>query len=142
MIGVKRFTVSLPDKTFGQLEEIMNISEWPNRSQVISSLIRNEYLYLASLKNDELVAGSITLFYREDQRELLTKVSGIQRENIKEVINTTRILLEDNFIMEIIVVQGKVRRLEEIKKQFLQIKGVETGNLTLTTRILLPIQSK
>ncbi|MCD8166598.1 MAG: hypothetical protein LUE93_11095 [Bacteroides sp.] len=142
MIGVKRFTVSLPDQTFGQLEEIMDISEWQNRSQVIASLIRNEYLYLASLKNDELVAGSITLFYREDQRELLTKVSRIQWENIEEVINTTRVLLEDNFIMEIIVVQGKVRRLEEIKKQFLQIKGVETGNLPLTTRILPPIQSK
>jgi len=142
MIGVQRLTISLPDKTFDQLEEIMSSGEWKNRSQLISSLVRNEFINLTSNRSDDLMAGSITLFYREDQREILTKVSQIQRENIEEVISTTRVLLEDYYIMELIVVQGRIKKLEEIKKQFLQIKGVETGNLTLTSIILPPIQTK
>lgn len=142
MIGVQRLTISLTDKTFEQLEEIVKNGEWKNRSQIISSLIRNEFLNLKSKNGDDLMAGSITLFYREDQREILTKVSQIQRANIEEVISTNRVLLEDNYIMELIVVQGRINKLEEIKKQFLQIKGVETGNLTLTSIVLPPIQSK
>lgn len=142
MTGVQRVSISLPNNTLEQLEKIMSTGKWKNRSQIISSLIRNEYIRLTSLKSGDLMAGSITLFYREDQRELLTKVFQIQRENIKEVISTTRVLLEDNYIMELIVVQGKVKKLEEIKKQFLQIKGVEAGNLTLTNILLPPIQQK
>jgi len=142
MANVHRLTVSIPEKTFNQLEEIMSTGEWKNRSQVISSLVRNEYSNLTAKRTDDLMAGSITLFYREDQREILTKVSQTQRENIEEVISTNRVLLEDNYIMELIVVQGRIKKLEEIKKQFLQIKGVETGNLTLTSIILPPIQTK
>jgi len=142
MKGVQRLTISLPDKTFEQLEEIMSSGDWKNRSQIISSLVRNEYIKLTAQNSDDLMSGSITLFYREDQRDILTKVSQIQRENIEEVISTTRVLLEDNYIMELIVVQGRIIKLEEIKKQFLQIKGIETGNLTLSSIILPPIQTK
>lgn len=140
--GVQRLTISLPDNTFGQLEELVGFGEWKNRSQVISSLVRNEYISQKAKRTNDLMAGSITIFYREDQREILNNVSQIQRNNIDEVISTTRVLLEDNHIMELIVVQGRIKKLEEIKKQLLQIKGVETGNLTLTSVILPPIQTK
>jgi len=140
--GVQRLSISLPDKTFEQLEEMVDIGEWKNRSQTLSCLVRNEYLNQKKEQSNTIMAGSITIFYREDQREILQNVSQIERKNINEVISTTRILLERNYIMELLVVQGRIKKLNDIKTQLLKIKGVETGNLTLSSIVLPPIQTK
>ncbi len=142
MIGVTRLSVSLPDRTYDQLEEIIIKGKWKSRSQVIAQLVRAEYIELSSKQTNSIMAGSITLFYSEDHREILTHVSRIQRDNINEVISSNRILLEHNHVMEVLVVQGHISKLEQIQQQFLNIKGVETGKLTLTNTILPPIHTK
>lgn len=142
MKGVTRVTVSLPDNTYEQLEQLIESGNWKNRSQVISQLVRDEYLQQLSKVSDSIMAGSITLFYDESQREILTNVCQVQRENINEVISSNRVLLENNHIMEIMVVQGHVSKLVDIQQQLLNIKGVEAGKLALTSVILPPIQSK
>ena len=141
-MGVKRVSISLPEKTFDQLEEIIERGEWNNRSQVIAHLIRNEYISYLANQSNTIMAGSITLFYNEVQREILNNVFRVQRENIDEVISANRILLENNHVMEILVVQGYVQKLEKIQNEFLKIKGVKAGKLVLTSIILPPIQSK
>lgn len=142
MQGVKRVTISLPDKTYGQLETIIDAGNWKNRSQAITQLIRDEYIHISSKEHACIMAGSITIFYDESQREILSKVANVERTNINEVISTHRVMLEDYHIMEILVVQGYVTKLEEIQNAFLNIKGVEAGKLVLTGTILPPIHTK
>jgi CopG family nickel-responsive transcriptional regulator len=142
MAGVTRVTVSIPDDSYCQLESIITAGKWNNRSQAIAQLIRDEYLEISAKRKKAIMAGSITLFYNEAQREILPNVAEVQRENINEVISTNRVLLENNHVMEILVVQGFVDKLEEIQQQFLKIKGVVAGKLVLTSIILPPIHSK
>jgi len=142
MKGVTRITISLPDKTYEQLEDIISAGEWKNRSQIITQLVRDEFISVTSKQSNSIMAGSITLFYDESQRDVLPNVAQVQRENINEVISSHRVLLENNHMMEILVVQGHVKKLEEIQNRFLNIKGVEAGKLVLTATILPPIHSK
>lgn len=142
MKGVTRVTISLPDQAYAQLQEIIDVGKWKNRSQVITQLVRDEYVQLtATQQGNPIMAGSITLFYNESQREILNHVSQVQRENVNEVISSNKILLENDHVMEILVVQGYVQKLKEIQCQLLNIKGVEVGKLTLTNVVLPPIQS-
>ncbi len=142
MKGVTRVTVSIPEDTYEELEKLIELGKWKNRSQIITQLINDEYIQQATEQQDSIMAGSLTLFYDESQREILEKVTQIQRENIDQVISSNRILLENNHIMEILLVQGKVRKLKEIQNQLLSTKGVKSGKLALTNIILPPIQSK
>lgn len=142
MKGVKRVSISLPDETFEHLEEMISKKNWNNRSQAITQLVRDAHLEVSSEDNDSVMAGSITLFYEETQREVFNNVAQIQRNNVEEVISANRVLLENNHIMEILVVQGQVKKLLQIQQQFLNVKGVESGKLVLTNLILPPVHSK
>ncbi|WP_299535421.1 hypothetical protein [Ulvibacterium sp.] len=142
MKGVERITISIQDKVFRQLEKLMKSGKWKKRSQVISHLIQKAYDEMQSHKGNMVMAGSLTLFYRESQREIHETVATIQRENINEIISSNRVLLEDGYVMEILVVQGHVKKLFLIKQNFITIKGVEVGKLALTSSILPPVEPK
>lgn len=142
MKKVKRITVSLKEKNYRQLEKIIDKGNWSNRSQVINHLIDQDYNQSEIKENDHVVmAGSLTLFYEDSLREIHDKVMHIQRQNIEEVISSNRLLLENGYVMEILVLQGNVQKLQQIKQKFVVIKGVEVANLALTRTILPPIKS-
>jgi len=142
MKGVERITISIPDKVFMQLEKLMEAGSWKNRSQVISHLIQKAYDKEQVQHSNSVLAGSLTLFYRDSQREIHENVANIQRENINEIISSNRVLLEDGYVMEILVIQGHMHKLTQIKQDFITIKGVEVGKLALTSSILPPVESK
>lgn len=142
MTKVKRITVSLKEKNYRQLEEIIKRGKWSNRSQVINHLINGEFTHSEITQNENVVmAGSLTLFYEDSQREIHDKVVQIQRQNIEEVISSNRLLLENGYVMEILVLQGSIKKLQHIKQKFVTIKGVEVADLALTSTILPPIKS-
>ncbi len=142
MKGVERITISIPDKVFAQLENLVKVGSWKNRSQVISHLINNAYDEDQTLYSNSVMSGSLTLFYRESKREIHDKVVNIQRANINEIISSNRVLLEDGYVMEILVIQGHFQSLNQIKQDFITIKGVEVGKLALTSAVLPPVESK
>lgn len=142
MKKVKRITVSLKEKNYRRLEEIIEKGNWSNRSQAINHLISQNYNQSEIKENDHVVmAGSLTLFYEDSQREIHDKVVQIQRQNIEEVISSNRLLLENGYVMEILVLQGSIEKLQHIKRKFVIIKGVEVADLALTRTILPPIKS-
>ena len=139
--GVQRITISLPQDTFEKLEDLVISGGWKNRSQVVAQLIRQDYIDSCEKKQDAVMAGTITLFYSEDQPGILNSITEIERKNIEEVISSHKVLLENNHMMEVLVVQGKVQKLHAIVDELLNLKGVEAGKLALTSTILPPIQS-
>ena len=50
--------------------------------------------------------------------------------------------LEDDKRMEVLVVQGPARRLNELVAALVRIRGVETGALSLTNAVLPPIHQR
>lgn len=141
MKGVERITVSLQEKTYQQLEKIIEKENWSNRSQVINHLINMAANEIQAKQNNIVVAGSLTLFYQESKREIHKKVVKLQRENIEQIISSNRILLENGCVMEILVLQGYTNKLMQIKKDFITIKGVDVGRIALTRTKLPPIES-
>jgi CopG family transcriptional regulator, nickel-responsive regulator len=139
--GVQRVTVSLPQGVYRKLEELVEAGNWKNRSQVLAQLVRQEFVESEAKNPEAVMAGTITLFYSEEQPGVLSRIAEIERKNIEEVISTHRVLLEKNYMIEVLVVQGRVRKLQTIVNELLNIKGVEAGKLALTSTILPPIQA-
>lgn len=140
--GVKRISLSLPPELYEELNQMMTEKGYENRSQAVSEILRDELVTHRRHRPDEVMAGTITLFYDETKPGVQQRVSLVLRKNVIEVVASLNVLLERNYRMEVLVVQGPVRKLESIVKDLIRIKGVETGKLTLTNAILPPVYPK
>jgi CopG family nickel-responsive transcriptional regulator len=137
----QRISLSLPADVVEGLERWMEQRESHNRSLAVTSILREELTGLGGCA-DEVVAGSITLFYDETFPGLQTRVTGLLRCHVKEVVTSLSVLLESSMRMEILVVQGPIRALERLVSQLLSFKGVRTGRLTLSRTVLPPLHGR
>ncbi len=137
----QRISLSLPADVVAGLERWMSQRQAHNRSMAVTSILREELTSLSG-SLDEVVAGSITLFYDETSPGLQSRVVNLYRCYVKEVVTSLSVLLEASMRMEILVVQGPVGTLERLVSQLLSLKGVRTGRLTLSRTVLPPLHGR
>jgi CopG family nickel-responsive transcriptional regulator len=137
-----RITISLPDLVFRQFTEVMDERGFHNRSQAIAEVLTQNVADYYRLKGNRLMAGTITLFYDHKRPGLKQQIADIQHENIREVISSLHVLLENSNTMGVILVQGPAKRLRQIANRLLACKGVLAGRLNLTRTLLPPIQTQ
>jgi len=96
-------------------------------------------------ENDDVMTGTITLFYNQRKNNLLTRLAALKRDYLNEVIGSLQVQLVNDHIMEVILIQGPSATLRKISDTFLTCKGVKGSKLTLTSTIipqLHPLNSK
>ncbi len=137
----QRITISLPDAVFRQFEELMTERGFQNRSQAITEVLTQHIADYYSLKGNRMMAGTITLFYDHKRPGLKQEIADIHHENVRHVISSLHVLLENSNTMEVILVQGPAKRLRQIANKLLACKGVLAGRLNLTRTLMPPIQT-
>jgi len=138
----QRISVSLPTELSEALDKMVIERGHPNRSQAICEMIRQKLDSHSQEDGDVVMAGTITLFYDASKRGLLQTLADIEREHIEEVISSQHVLLEGNHVMEVLLVQGPAKRLQGIRDNILNCKGIKTGELTVTRKIIPPIHAR
>lgn len=137
--GVQRISVSLAPDVYRELSKLVQERGFTNRSQAVSEMINASLIEHSKERGQEMMAGTITLFYDESRPGLLQQLASIQRDHINEVISSQHILLEDNHTMEVILVQGPANRLKLIADDLITCKGVKSGRLVMMSILLPPI---
>ena len=82
---------------------------------------------------DEEVAGAIVLVYNHRKRELVDKLLDIQHDYNKYIISSQHIHLDHDNCLEIIVVKGSMKFIQEILSKLKSAKGVKHASLTKST---------
>ncbi len=143
--GVKRISISLPQDVYRELSNLVISRGYDNRSQAIAEMVNLSVMEDARDDNntgDEVMTGTITLFYNQSKGRLLAELAAIEREHIDEVISSQHVLLEDEHVMEVVIVQGVARKLREICNRFRACKGVRAGRLSLSSAIMPPLKTR
>lgn len=133
---VERISVSLPPVLAKALDLMVRERGFHNRSQAVAEIIQQSLIEHRQEDDNRIMAGTITLFYDSAKTGLLQRLAQIEREHIEECISSQHVLLEGQFIMEVVLVQGPVRRLRELTDRMLTCKGVSSGGLTLTDKLI------
>jgi len=137
--AVTRISVSLPRDVAEGLDQLVHSRGFDNRSQAVASMVREEILENQRDGGEGVMTGTVTLFYNQSSGKTLGEVARIKRRFIAEVIGSLQVQLEHDHLMEVIVVQGPVRILEEVADRLLGCKGVKVGKLTLTSTLIPPV---
>jgi len=129
---IVRFSVSLEKELLKRFDDRIREQKYKNRSEALRDLIR-EYLVEREWQNNERVAGTISLVYDHHKRGLVQRLTTIQHEYHNMIISTQHIHLDHDNCLEVIIVHGKARALDQLTGKLKAVKGVKYGNLAMAT---------
>lgn len=128
---VSRFGVSLEKDLLDALDEYVTENHFSNRSQAIRHLVSRNIVERKWQCNN-YVAGSVTLVYDPNRREILNLLADILENYHQEILSTQRVILDRSKHMEIVAIKGVASRLTELADKLITIKGMQHGKLTMS----------
>ncbi len=128
---LKRFGVSMEGNLLWKFDQLVKQRGYENRSEAVRDLVRDALIQQSWEDNEQIVAGSILLFYNHHQRNLLDEMTTIQHSMHDLIIATTHFHLDHGSCLELIVVKGKVKDIQSLHYKLTSLKGVEYGKFTV-----------
>lgn len=132
MSELVRFGVSLEKELLVQFDALIREKDYPNRSEAIRNLIRESLVKEEWIEGKE-VAGAITLVYNHHKRELVNTLTDIQHTFHDIIISTQHIHLDGSNCLEVVVVKGTPKKVQDLAQKLKATKGVKHGALTMAT---------
>lgn len=129
--SLKRFGVSMEGALLRKFDGLVGLRGYENRSEAVRDLVRDALIQQSWEESEQLVAGSILLFYNHHHRNLLEEMTNIQHGYHDFILATTHFHLDHHSCLEIIVVKGKAKDIQELSNKLTSLKGVEYGKFTV-----------
>ena len=128
---LKRFGVSMDGGLLRRFDHLVKMKGYENRSEAVRDLVREAIVQQLWEDEEQIIAGSILLFYDHHQRSLFEEMTIIQHSMHHLILATTHFHLNHDNCLELIVVKGKVKEIQELSNRLTSLKGVSYGNFTV-----------
>lgn len=132
MSNLVRFGVSIEDELLKRFDREIEKKGYSNRSEAIRDLIRDQ-IVAEEWASDKETVGTITIVYDHHTRDLSANLTHLQHSFEGEIKSVLHIHLDHHNCLEVLVVSGKGRLLQQFADQLVSTKGVKHGKLTMAT---------
>jgi len=129
---LSRFGVSMEEEFLSRFDGYMRRKGYKNRSEAIRDLIRGVFV-AQEWQENEKVAGALLVVYDHHRRDLVENLLTIQHDAQEYVVSTQHIHLDHHNCLEIIVVRGRARRIQELYDRIQALKGIKHTSLSMAT---------
>ncbi|RJX29245.1 MAG: nickel-responsive transcriptional regulator NikR [Dethiobacter sp.] len=133
MSDLIRFGVSINESLLESFDRLIVQKGYHNRSEAIRDLIRNQLVEMEWGKEDEEVAGTVTLIYDHHVRGLSDLLLELQHNYHHLILSTMHMHLDHHNCLEVLAVKGMAREVRQIAERLISVKGVKHGRLTITS---------
>ncbi len=133
---VSRISISLPEKLVTELDSMVEERGFNSRSQAIADMLHKSLIEHRREYGNDVMAGTITLFYKNAVPGVQNKLADLQALHIDEVISSLHVHLANNQTMEVILVQGPALKLQEIADNMITCRGVISGSMQLIAALI------
>ena len=127
-----RFGVSMEKRILGALDKIVARRGYANRSEAIRDLVRAEQVRQAWETEQGPVIGTLTLVYDHHVREVGERLVSLQHDHETIVHSTMHVHLSHRMCLEVIVMRGQPREIQQLADQLIAARGVKHGRLVAT----------
>jgi CopG family nickel-responsive transcriptional regulator len=134
--GVARISVSLPGPLVNELDKMVADKGFASRSHAIGEILHKSLTDHARDLGNDVMLGTITLFYKNSVPGLQKALADLQFEHIDEVVSSLHVHLLHNQTMEVILVQGPVKTLQAIADKMITKRGVISGQMNLIAALI------
>ncbi len=131
-MSVERVGVSFEPVLLNKFDILIKKRGYTNRSEAIRDLVRKEIIESGIKEEDSEVIGTLTIIYDHDIGNVSDKLLHLQHHNLKEIIFTTHIHVDNRICLEIVVIRGQSSRVKKFAENVKALKGVKHGQLVIT----------
>ncbi len=128
-----RFGVSLDEILLDKFDPFIERLGYKSRSEAIRDLIRERLVAEEWTGAKTPTMGVLSLVYSHDVRELSKKLTDIQHHHLGIILSTTHIHMDEHNCLEVIILKGRGKEIQEVAARLLSAKGVKHGKLIMTT---------
>ena len=128
-----RTGIAIDDDLLARFDRFIAKKGYANRSEAFRDLIRDRLVGAAVEAPEAHVVGTITLIYDHHSRLLPDKLMNLQHEHHDAVIATTHVHLDHNTCLEVLVVKGQAKQVQNLADLLIGTKGVRHGRLVMTS---------
>ena len=133
MSQLARIGVAIDGDLLEAFDEHIAAKGYQNRSEAFRDLIRERLVQEGTKAPDKEVVGSLTLVYDHHQRNLTEKITALQHDYHGVVVSTLHVHLDHHNCLEVLILRGKSKRVRQLADQLIAVKGIEHGQLAITT---------
>ena len=131
MSKTERIGISLDSELLAKFDKIINAKGYPNRSEAVRDMIRQQLsAEQLSDPNTEAVA-SVCLVYDHHSGQLSQKLLELQHSHVLKTISSMHVHISHHDCLEVIVLRGKVRKIQKMADKIVSLKGVKLGQVNL-----------
>jgi CopG family nickel-responsive transcriptional regulator len=132
-MALTRFGISLDGSLLRGFDRLIAKKGYTNRSEAIRDLIRDALVKDEWETGTAETAGTITLVYSHDTKELADTLTDLQHDYHSSIVSTMHIHLDGHNCLEVLVVRGRGRDIKKVADRLIGTKGVKHGKLTVAT---------
>jgi CopG family nickel-responsive transcriptional regulator len=132
-MGLVRFGVSLPGELLRRFDVLIRQKGYQSRSEALRDLIRDALVQAQWQEPGADTAGTITLVYDHATRELQDTLTELQHSHHRLIVSSLHVHLDEHNCLEVVVLRGKARELQQVADRLIGTRGVKHGKLTITT---------
>ncbi len=136
---VSRISMSLPEELLQELDQVVEQVGFPSRSQAISLMVKEYLVEHRRALGEDIMFGTITLYYYNSIPGLQKQLADLQYNHIDEVITSLHVHLMHNQTLEVILVQGPVKKIRAIAEEMITLRGVILGRIQLVASLIPPL---
>jgi CopG family nickel-responsive transcriptional regulator len=133
-----RFSVAIGGELLQKFDEYRESHHYPNRSEAVRGLMRAALIEDAVTHDEKDAMGVVTIVYDHHAGRVAVRLTELQHHHLNRVVTTTHVHLDARRCLEVILLRGSARLIQELADGLIGTKGVETGRLVLTSAAPLP----
>jgi len=130
---LERIGIAIDAGLLANFDVIIGQRGYKNRSEAFRDLVRAELVTERTRLPDAPVVGTVTLVYNHHVRLLSQKLTDLQHEYHHSILSTLHVHLDHHNCLEIIVLQGTSKAVQDLASRLLATKGVNHGKLVMST---------
>jgi CopG family nickel-responsive transcriptional regulator len=132
-MGLVRTGVALDAHLLKRFDRLIRSEGYDNRSEAFRDLIRDRLNDVSLESGEGSVVGAVTLIYDHHWRQLPDKLMELQHEYHEVIISTVHSHLDHDMCLEVVVVRGKLKQVQELGSRLIGLKGVQHGKLVMSS---------
>jgi len=133
MSDLTRFGVSMENDLLEDFDALISEKGYSNRSEAIRDIIRNTIVQQQVRSGNKSGIGVLTFVYDHHRHDLERNLTAFQHDHFNNIVSTTHVHVDHDNCLEVIILKGTVSRMKKFADRLLSFKGVQHGNLVLTT---------
>lgn len=129
--NMQRITITIDNQLYNEIEKLAEARGYQNRSEIIRDLVRAGISETDAVSPSGDCIASVVYVYDQETRELPQRLAHTFQKAHDLSVATMRIALDHDSCMEVAVLRGKSKAVQQLANEIIAERGARHGRITM-----------